>query len=266
MLVINYLKTDAIVLRTYEYSETSYVLSLLTRAQGKLNALAKGGRRPRGVFGGEIDLLAEGQAVLFLAHQAASLHLCTEFCCRARRLGLRSSLDRSSAACYAAELAAAASPEGDSQPQLYDLLAHTLDGLETGDVAAVIAFFQVHLLRLTGLLPDLAACTGCGKRIGTQGALYSFQKAGVICPGCIRDDKEEQERGRSGEGTMAMRVSGATISLIKLALAGKLALDRTRVPSRLAIEAVGFLGRVISAAFEHDSLALRPMLAAMRRR
>ena len=200
-LVINFIKTTAVILRTYEYSETSYVLSLLTRDHGRLHALAKGARRPKGTFGGEIDLLAEGQAVL-LMHPDTSLHLLTEFSCRNRRLALRSSLARSYAACYVADAVAAASPEGDAQPELYDLLTHTLDFLETDDVAAAVAFFQIHLLDLAGFMPDLKHCAGCGAALGRRAAAgpqltYSFLKGGLLCEECVAGDGE---KGRGGEG------------------------------------------------------------------
>ena len=210
-LVINFIKTDAVILRTYEYSETSYVLSLLTRDHGRLHALAKGARRPRGIFGGEIDLLAEGQAVLVL-HTDTSLHLLTEFSCRSRRLGLRSSLPRSYAACYVADAVGAASPEGDAQPELYELLAHTLSALETDDVAAAVAFFQIRLLDLAGFMPDLKHCAGCGSAFGKRAAgprmTYSFLNAGLLCTECMK--AEEGERGRAGEGVMGRRGEGET--------------------------------------------------------
>ena len=47
-------KTDAIVIRMVEFSETSLVVTLYSREFGRISAIAKGARRPRGPFDGAI--------------------------------------------------------------------------------------------------------------------------------------------------------------------------------------------------------------------
>ena len=276
-LVINFAKTSALVLRTYEYSETSYVVSLLTREYGRLHALAKGGRRPKGTFGGEIDLFAEGPAVLVM-HPETSLHLLTEFSCRRRWLGLRSALDRAYGACYAAEIAGAASPEGEQQPELYELVTTTLDSLEAGDAAAVVAFFQVHLLMTTGFMPELQSCVACGKAATTRQLGYCFARSGLVCAECLKPRPDagrpapgrtpRPRRGRAGGGDSSdsiYRTSLAVITLIRsLAREGGAAIGRTRVPRPLAIETIRFLGYLIASAFEHDASALANLLRRLK--
>jgi len=249
-----YSKTDAIILRTYDYSETSLVLSMLAREHGRVQALAKGARRPKSTFEGQIDLLAEGQAVL-LMRPATGLHLLTEFYCRERHLPLRGSLDRACAAGYAADAAGAASPEGTPQHEIHDLLSQTLSALESADVLAVLPFFQLQLLRHSGYLPNLESCAACGARIDAGDARYSFARRGLTCPDC-RD-----------EGPHAVDVSRAAIALILgLARSGPAALGRTHVAPPLASEAILFLARLIAASFEHETRALRSLLSVLRKR
>ena len=56
----------AICLRAIDFSETSQVLTLLTRDEGKVRLMAKGTKRPKSKTGGAIDLLAEGTVVYSL--------------------------------------------------------------------------------------------------------------------------------------------------------------------------------------------------------
>jgi len=49
-------KTDAIVIRVVEFSESSCVVTLFTRDFGKIAAMAKGARRPKSAFESAIDL------------------------------------------------------------------------------------------------------------------------------------------------------------------------------------------------------------------
>jgi DNA repair protein RecO (recombination protein O) len=48
---------DAVVLRTVDFSETCLILTLFTRQFGKIEALAKGGRRLKSPFESALDIL-----------------------------------------------------------------------------------------------------------------------------------------------------------------------------------------------------------------
>ena len=70
-------KSLAIVLRTIEFSETSVVTTLFTEKFGKISALAKGARRPKGPFESALDLLAVVR-IVFLHKSSDALDLLTE--------------------------------------------------------------------------------------------------------------------------------------------------------------------------------------------
>ena len=48
------LKDTAICIRRWDFSETSQTVSLLTREHGILRGLAKGAKREKGTFSGEL--------------------------------------------------------------------------------------------------------------------------------------------------------------------------------------------------------------------
>ena len=70
-------KATALVLRVVEWSETSSIVTLLTREFGKVRGLAKGARRPKGPFESALDLLSSCQ-VVFLRKSSDALDLLTE--------------------------------------------------------------------------------------------------------------------------------------------------------------------------------------------
>ncbi|HKB17274.1 MAG TPA: DNA repair protein RecO, partial [Planctomycetota bacterium] len=51
------LRDDAIVLRRFEYGETSRIAHLLTRERGRISVLAKGAHREKSPFLGALDHL-----------------------------------------------------------------------------------------------------------------------------------------------------------------------------------------------------------------
>src|SRR5690606_28430132 len=70
-------KTDAIVIRLVEFSESSAVVTLFTRDFGKISGLAKGARRPKSAFESALDLLAVCR-IVFLHKSSDALDLLTE--------------------------------------------------------------------------------------------------------------------------------------------------------------------------------------------
>ncbi len=58
--------TDAIVLHTFRYGETSKIARLLTRDHGPQSVIAKGAMNPKGKFGARLQSLSEGVASFYL--------------------------------------------------------------------------------------------------------------------------------------------------------------------------------------------------------
>ena len=56
--------TDAIVLHSFDYLESSRILKLVTREAGVRSVLARGARKSKKRFGAALDLYAQGTAEL----------------------------------------------------------------------------------------------------------------------------------------------------------------------------------------------------------
>lgn len=183
-------RDKAICLRTVDYSETSQVVHLLARDFGAVHLLAKGAKRPKSKTGGAFDLLSEGD-VVFSVKEGGEGQLGTlmEFTESHTRRRVRTNADRLNASLFCVEAVAAAVPEADPSPDIFDLLHNVLARFEQEDapVPAVLAYFQWRLLHRLGLLADLTHCVGCGKglALGTDTPLgFSSTHGGAVCPDC----------------------------------------------------------------------------------
>ncbi len=180
-------KTDAIVIRLVDFSETSCVVTLFSRDYGKIAALAKGARRPKGPFDSALDLLTVCR-IVFLHKSSDALDLLTEAKMVRRFRSASRSLPHLYAAYYIAELLAALTDDADPHEELFDAALAAITALdELADVEATVVRFELETLRILGHLPSVDLCTGCGMEIVGEGRVaFGLLTGGVLCGLCRR--------------------------------------------------------------------------------
>ncbi len=177
--------STAIVLRTVEFSETSLIVTLLSRDFGKVSALAKGARRPKGPFEGSLDLLAVCRVVV-LRKSSDALDLLTEAKLHRRFRGGEKSLERLYGGYYVAEMLRLLTDDHDPHPDVYDLTLETLNQIDgQGDVASSLAYFDLQALRMLGHAMGTDSCTSCGGTVADTARLsFALLTGGIICSAC----------------------------------------------------------------------------------
>lgn len=183
--------SDAIVIRTVDFSESSLVLTLFTRNLGKIHGIAKGGRRLKNSFESALDLLAQIN-VSFIRKNGESLDLLTEAKLLARFRPTAANLSALNAGYYLAELLDLATADADPAPELYDLAAQTLDRYAAGGrIDSARQHFEWGLLDHLGEKPSLRRCVSCGEKVPLERmaeqkerVAFGFLDGGVICPAC----------------------------------------------------------------------------------
>ncbi|TWU06046.1 DNA repair protein RecO [Stieleria varia] len=178
-------QTTAIVLRTIEFSETSLIVTLLTRDFGRVSAIAKGARRPKSTFEGSLDLLAVCRVVL-IRKSTDALDLLTEAKLHRRFRAAERSLDRVYAGYYIAEMLRLLTDDHDPHPDLYDLAINALAQIDgDGNVALAMLGFDIQALRLLGHSPELRRCTDCGDVVARESRMvFALLGGGVVCHRC----------------------------------------------------------------------------------
>jgi len=179
-------KATALVLRVVEFSETSCVVTLLTREFGKIGALAKGARRAKAPFDSALDLLTLCR-VVFLRKSSGGLDLLTEARLERRFRPPTGDVARLYAGYYVAELLLSLTDDYDPHPELFDLADRALLELSATrlPVGAIVLRFELLALRQLGHLPSLVNCVECGTRVEPEKRVAFGQLAGgVLCNRC----------------------------------------------------------------------------------
>lgn len=178
--------TDAIILQTFAYSDTSKILRLLTRTHGVRSAIAKGALRPRSRYGGVLEPFTQGVASFYLK-DGRDLHTLSGFELSRPRQELGRDLVRFGAACLVAEiLIRTASEEAD--PDLFTRVEAGFERLRTVDAAGVEGTALAEIWSLVGHLgfaPALDACLVCGRPVAADvETFFDYAAGGIHCPDC----------------------------------------------------------------------------------
>ncbi|OHB80793.1 MAG: DNA repair protein RecO [Planctomycetes bacterium RBG_16_64_10] len=178
-------KATALVLRVVQFSETSSIVTLFTREFGKLRAIAKGARRPKGPFESALDLLALCR-IVFRPKSSDALDLLTEAKLERRFRPFERDLASLYAGYYVAELLIELTDQHDPHPPLFDLADGVLADLSRGGpVASLVLRFELVALRILGHLPSLDRCVVCGTAVEDRPRVAFGQwEGGVLCHGC----------------------------------------------------------------------------------
>jgi DNA repair protein RecO (recombination protein O) len=197
------IKTDAIVLRVVEFSETSCIVTLFTRTLGKISTIAKGARRKKSPFEAALDLIAICR-IVFLHKSSQSLDILTEAKLQRRFRSSAKDLDRFYAGLYLIELLNLMTDDADPHEDLFDeavaaiQLIDAADFVDRGDgdnlqspqgaglsVKHALINFEIRMLDLLGHLPMLTNCVDCGRPKTTISRVqFGLNRGGIICQNC----------------------------------------------------------------------------------
>ena len=151
------LRTEAVVVRSMPYGETSRIAPLFTLQKGKLTVMAKGARAARSRFGSSLEVLSHIQAVIY-HRPSRSMQTLSESTHLSLFLRATQQLDRLAAGLRACELTYALTEEEEPQPDIFSLLVRTLEALdkEQTNASCVQMYFQMRLAEALGFAPDFA--------------------------------------------------------------------------------------------------------------
>lgn len=183
-------RAEGIVLRTKELGEADRLLSIYTRQEGKVSAVARGARRTRS------RLLGCSQAFThcrFLFFRGRNLDTVSQAEMLDTFLPLRQDLMRMAYATYFCELIDALVEERAPQESLYRMLLVTFAVLSEEESHELLGrAFEVKVMALLGFRPQLASCLNCGAPTAL-GARLRFDPigGGVLCQACIGAASQE---------------------------------------------------------------------------
>ena len=180
-------KTEAIVLKTFDFRETSLIAHFFTKEYGRLDGVLKGIRKEPKKFGSTLEPFSSNQ-IVFYQSQNSQLHLVTQCDIKNNFNNIRGSLAPIAFASYLVDLLKHFMAYEEKNQEVYDLAVFALEQMDSGvDVEKVLRIFTIKFLKLIGFKPRLDSCIICDRVISGD-AYFNVKRGGLLCPGCRTDD------------------------------------------------------------------------------
>ncbi len=193
-------KTEAVVLKAFNWSESSRTVIFFSRRFGKLALVDKGGRSFKSKRG-RIVAFAVLELTFYSSQKESSDYIRDVDPLETFSFEKEGTMGRLAYGSAACELLHLLLPEEESQVALYDYFVSYLKCVEAADKRSLPALFLAFFLRCLshlGYHPSLTHCAGCGRasqagtsQAGSQAASrpeghvqFHPERGGVLCSSC----------------------------------------------------------------------------------
>lgn len=179
-------KTEAVVLRSIKYRESSKIVTFYTREFGKVKAVAKGARQIKSKFGSSLEPMSYVSLVLY-KKEHRDLQLVSQ-CDLIKFLhDLYDDLDKLVVGMFIIELVDKVSHDEEKNQHLFHLLMEALRVLSaaTKNHKNLLYGFEIRLAGILGFRPQFGLCIQCGKRLVQENGgsvVFNVGKGGPLCP------------------------------------------------------------------------------------
>ncbi len=189
-------RLTGINLKSSPLGESDKIMSILTKEEGLIRAIANGSRKQPSKMGGRMDLLVVNELMISRSHRFTNLDKGSSLARISHAQTVQSfpklsrSLKRLTAAQYLGEVALQFALSDFPQEDLLVLLIEHLSRIEQSPdpvVLPLLAHGIYHLLALNGVAPQVQSCQMCQGSLPThthQDHYFSHQAGGMLCDPC----------------------------------------------------------------------------------
>lgn len=178
-------RTEAIILKTIPYGETSKILTTFTKDLGKVNLLARGARDVKSKYGGALELFTH-VSVIFYEKTERDLQYVSDVTIIDPFLQIHNHLDRTYTALAIIEMSNRLVHGNEDSLRLFDLLLQTLQGLNHTDKRPMNGFlyFMLHVAERLGFRIETDVCDHCQEIMEHKELCFDTAHGRVVCESC----------------------------------------------------------------------------------
>ena len=188
-------RTPAVILKRMDLGEADRIVTLFSRDEGKIRAVAKGVRRTTSRSAGHLEPFTLSDCLLAVGRE---LDVISQVDTVESFRVIRESLELSTHAYYLAEVVDLLTEDRQENRPVFDILVECLRALSvTPDPRLLLVAFHLNLLDALGYRPELRECVTCRNDIEPDRNHFSAVLGGVICPTCGTAEQTARAVGTS---------------------------------------------------------------------
>src|SRR3954463_13987355 len=179
-------ETEAIVLHTHKLADADKIVVSLTEKSGLVRGVARGARRLKSRFGASLEPFTLINLTFFEKETRELVTIKSAEIIKSY-FGAAGDSDTVAALEQIVELVREFAPPHQADERLFRMLRACIEALASGiDPAPIFTYCDLWVLRLTGFLPDMRFCGGCGRRLldADAGEIYVTQEGVLWCAAC----------------------------------------------------------------------------------
>ena len=183
-------EVECIIIIERSYSETSKLLTILTREYGLINVMAKGAKKLNSSL--RTFTLKLTYAKFNIQYKKDKISTLINATVINQLKSIKTDIDKISYVSYILELSEQVSKEH-YNPKLYDVMIAAILKIEDGyDPLSIMNILELKYLDFLGVMPVIDGCAVCGSK--TNIITLSASSGGFICKNCYHGDKIVSEK------------------------------------------------------------------------
>ena len=178
-------KTKGIVIIENNMADFDKMLTILT-PNGKIEAVAKGARRPRSLLMAGTQFLCFGEFILYKSGNIYNVNSCETI---EVFYNIRTDLDKLKYAAHITKIINDVTTENQNSYKILQLYLNTLYTISNTDKSLdfIISIFKLRLLSIIGFRPIINHCSNCKEQ--ENFSYFSLRDNGLKCKNCGKIDK-----------------------------------------------------------------------------
>lgn len=236
---------DGIVTRYVNYRDNDRIISIFTIDQGRVDAKARGCRKPTSPLVSACQPFVFGQFELYAAHERNTITACAV---KETFYPIREDYERFALGSAMLRLSHNAAPENEPNEALFALLYHALSFLAYGKSHPRDLFccFLARYLNVIGYRPSITVCCQCGRDIRRDGVVRFSDQGGAVCNRCADRDSKISKTALEGMRRMLLLADDE--------------MDRVALSNSIRVEVMTRLVSYTSSALEYGARALSALV------
>jgi DNA repair protein RecO (recombination protein O) len=178
-------KTLAIVFKSIDWKDTSKIVSLYTRKNGKLDVIAKGARRQNSKYQGVLESINLIEVIIYLSENR-QLQILGQATLEKSFPKIRTNYEKTAYVFAIIELTNLFIQQGASDTIFFDFLKTILDEMENSEIPQIVFwYFIIKLTSYLGFRPEFDNCQRCTRKIVDEDVVFSIREGTVTCSECM---------------------------------------------------------------------------------